>query len=179
MERFKLKTKTKVTNWDFVRTFRPPPHLNIGSGNIFSKETLNEGSIDYKYVSEKFLSTYAGGAPILGGRALGGPYKGGLFGGVNANANPAGLVTIKRIEKIMNCVIYDRFVNEFKRMIRKYPLKKTTSIMKHLFHGPNQTKPNLIYGSEDGLDIRFSNNGAYGQGVYFADNSAYSSSFAH
>jgi hypothetical protein len=78
---------------------------------------------------------------------------------------------IIKIEKITNCVIYDRFINEFKRMIRKYPNKKTTAIMKHLFHGPNQTKPELIYGSEDGLDIRFSNNGAYGQGVYFADNS--------
>ena len=51
--------------------------------------------------------------------------------------------------------------------------------MKHLFHGSNQTKPELIYGSEDGFDTRFSNNGAYGQGVYFADNSAYSANFAH
>ena len=64
-------------------------------------------------------------------------------------------------------------------MLRKYPNKKTTHIMKHLFHGSNQTKPEVIYGSEDGLDIRFSNNGAYGQGIYFADNSAYSSSFAY
>jgi hypothetical protein len=29
----------------------------------------------------------------------------------------------------------------------------------------------MIYGSEDGLDIRFSNAGAYGTGIYFANNS--------
>lgn len=51
--------------------------------------------------------------------------------------------------------------------------------MKHLFHGTNQTDPKLIYQSEDGLDIRFSNAGAYGTGVYFANNSAYSNSFTH
>lgn len=61
-----------------------------------------------------------------------------------------------------NCFVYDKFVNEFKRMLKKYPLKKTGEIMKHLFHGPNQTDPKLIYESEDGLDIRFANNGAYG-----------------
>jgi hypothetical protein len=36
----------------------------------------------------------------------------------------------------------------------------------------------LIYGSEDGLDIRFSNAGAYGNGIYFANNSQYSSNYA-
>ena len=52
-------------------------------------------------------------------------------------------------------------------------------MVKHLFHGTNSTDPVLIYGSEDGLDIRFSNSGAYGNGVYFADNSAYSAGYAH
>lgn len=51
--------------------------------------------------------------------------------------------------------------------------------MKHLFHGCNQTQPKLIYESEDGLDIRFANNGALGQGIYFANNSCYSNSYAH
>ena len=51
--------------------------------------------------------------------------------------------------------------------------------MKHLFHGSNQTDPNLIYASEDGLDIRFANAGAFGTGIYFANNSAYSHSFTH
>ena len=37
--------------------------------------------------------------------------------------------------------------------------------------------PKVIYESEEGLDIRFANFGAYGQGTYFADNSAYSHNF--
>jgi Poly(ADP-ribose) polymerase catalytic domain len=51
--------------------------------------------------------------------------------------------------------------------------------MKHLFHGSRGTDPHLIYGSEDGLDIRFSNAGAYGNGIYFANNSQYSSGYAY
>ena len=50
--------------------------------------------------------------------------------------------------------------------------------MKHLFHGSRGTDPKLIYGSEDGLDIRFSNAGAFGNGIYFANNSHYSSAYA-
>ena len=69
---------------------------------------------------------------------------------------------IIKIEKIVNCVVYEKFLNEFKRMLKKYPHKKVTDIMKHLFHGCKQTDPKLIYGSEDGLDIRFSNPGAFG-----------------
>ena len=51
--------------------------------------------------------------------------------------------------------------------------------MKHLFHGTRNTDPKLIYSSEDGLDIRFSSSGAFGQGIYFANNSAYSHTFTH
>jgi hypothetical protein len=51
--------------------------------------------------------------------------------------------------------------------------------MKHLFHGTNATDPKMVYASEDGLDIRFSNPGAYGNGIYFADNSAYSNTYGH
>jgi hypothetical protein len=70
-------------------------------------------------------------------------------------------------------------MNEFRRMLRKYPNLKITSMLKHLFHGTRDTNPKLIYGTEDGLDIRFSNPGAYGTGIYFADNSSYSHSYHH
>ncbi len=50
-------------------------------------------------------------------------------------------------------------------------------MLKHLFHGTRQTKPELIYSSEDGLDMRFSNSGMYGRGTYFADNSNYSHTY--
>mmetsp|Transcript_45696 Transcript_45696/g.33412 ORF Transcript_45696/g.33412 Transcript_45696/m.33412 type:complete len:174 (+) Transcript_45696:1474-1995(+) len=94
--------------------------------------------------------------------------------------NPAGMVqvVVQSVEKIYNCVIYDKFMNEFRRMLRKYPDWEIKRFMKHLFHGSSRTNPKLIYESEDGLDIRFSNAGAYGQGVYFANNSQYSSGYA-
>ena len=40
-----------------------------------------------------------------------------------------------KIEKIYNCVIYEKFMNEFKRMLRKYKDLKINDIVKHLFHG--------------------------------------------
>ena len=64
-------------------------------------------------------------------------------------------------------------------MLRKYPHKKLEDLMKCLFHGTRETNPKLIYSSEDGLDVRFSNAGAFGTGIYFADNSAYSHTYAH
>ena len=53
------------------------------------------------------------------------------------------------------------------------------SIVKHLFHGTRLTQPQIIYSGEDGLDIRYANNGgAYGPGIYFANNSNYSNTYA-
>ena len=132
------------------------------------------------------LAGGAFGAPAYGGPAFGAglfappPGRGkGKRGLVIPGGNAGGLPKIKKIEKLYNCVIYEKFINEFKRMIKKYPQKQVGDIMKHLFHGSNQTDPKLIYQSEDGLDIRFSNAGAYGNGIYFANNSAYSHSFTH
>jgi hypothetical protein len=51
--------------------------------------------------------------------------------------------------------------------------------MKHLFYGSSDTDPKLIYESENGLDIMFSKGGAYGKGIYLANNSAYSSNYAY
>jgi hypothetical protein len=76
-------------------------------------------------------------------------------------------------------VIYEKFINELRRMIRKYPNKNINEMCKHLFHGCGQTDPKIIYEGEDGLDIRFANAGAYGQGIYFANNSGYSLSYVH
>lgn len=104
---------------------------------------------------------------------VGNPF-GNPFGGA-----PGGNYRIIKIEKIYNCVIYEKFCNELRRMIRKYPQKNINDIVKHLFHGCRGTDPKIIYEGEDGLDIRFSNGGAYGQGIYFANNSGYSINYAH
>ena len=49
--------------------------------------------------------------------------------------------------------------------------------MKLLFHGTKQTEPEKIYSGEYGLDNRFSREGMYGNGIYFANNSKYSNMY--
>ncbi len=51
-------------------------------------------------------------------------YYGGIGGGGAGGIIGGGRVPqITKIEKIFNCVIYDKFINEFKRMLKKYPQK--------------------------------------------------------
>jgi len=146
-----LKLKEKQTRWDFLSPFKPPAELAIEKGKIFKIEPLNQSSPDYEYVSKLFMSTLGGppaaGAnnpampqpyikvpnkgikpaypigknpvrppPAMvppGGVLFAGPANNGLVG--------AGNTKITKIEKIFNCVIYEKFINEFKRMLRKYP----------------------------------------------------------
>jgi hypothetical protein len=64
-------------------------------------------------------------------------------------------------------------------MLKKYKDFPINKIVKHLFHGTRSTDPSLIYKSESGLDMRFSNSGMYGKGIYFAENSSYSDAYAY
>ena len=138
---------------------------------------MQENTYEYEFVSNLFNSSINGVVNdpsyfgIRGKKIK--PGFGGYLGGGLMNAQ------IIRVEKIFNCMVYDKFINEFKRMLKKYQNKTTNDIMKHLFHGCNQVDPKLIYSSEDGLDIRFANAGAFGQAIYFANNSGYSHSFTH
>jgi hypothetical protein len=52
-------------------------------------------------------------------------------------------------------------------------------LVKHLFHGTKDNEPSKIYSSEEGLDLRYSNDGLNGYGIYFADNAKYSDDYAH
>jgi hypothetical protein len=47
-----------------------------------------------------------------------------------------------------------------------------------LFHGSKSTKPDKIYESEEGFDIRFSQGGMWGYANYFAVNASYSNEYA-
>ena len=69
-------------------------------------------------------------------------------------------------------------MTEFKLLCTKYKEKSLTQMVKLLFHGARAVPPNQIYESETGLDARFSRDGAYGQGIYFADNADYSHTYA-
>jgi len=48
-----------------------------------------------------------------------------------------------------------------------------------LYHGSSSTPPEWIYKSEEGFDMRFSAQGMWGQAVYFAAKSSYSSNYSY
>jgi hypothetical protein len=78
-------------------------------------------------------------------------------------------VEIKKIEKIYNPTLYERFLLEFKFMLKKHPNKEASDIVQHLFHGTDLTMPSKIYDSEFGLDPRYAKESSrYGLGAYFS-----------
>ena len=85
-----------------------------------------------------------------------------------------------KVQKIYNMYNHERVASEFKRLSAiKHKEKAPLDLAKHLFHGPSSNNPSGVYGSEDGLDMRHSNNGLNGYGIYFADSSHYSHKYAH
>ena len=50
----KVKRREEVRRWDFLRTFKPPEHLSIESGQIWATEQIFPGSPDYDYVAQNF-----------------------------------------------------------------------------------------------------------------------------
>ena len=86
---------------------------------------------------------------------------------------------IVSIEKIFNCVLYEKFLIEFKLMLNKYKDIPINKILKHLFLGTSKTDPSMVYKSESGLDMKFSTIGMYGKAIYFAEHSSYSDHFAY
>ena len=73
-----------------------------------------------------------------------------------------------------------RFLNELKIVKQKNKNKPLSELIRILFHGTRETPPEQIAMSESGLNINYANtNGVYGNGIYFADNAAYSQTYAH
>jgi hypothetical protein len=60
MKKLGVKRSEEVRRWDFLKTFKPPENLSIESGQIWSTEVLNPGSIEYDYVARCFTSTFYG-----------------------------------------------------------------------------------------------------------------------
>ena len=193
MRRYPVEKMERISRWDFLSALKPPAELSLEAGKIWSRVRLQPGTPDFDFVAAKFTSTFNGkqgrrgfapGAnsfmnPVLPNFGLINNF--GAGGGFNMMGAPLAVGTgqIVKIEKIHNVVLYEKFMNEFQRMLRKYPHMLIEDMMKHLFHGTRATGPEQIYSTEDGLDIRFSNSGMFGQGIYFADTSQYSHSYHH
>ena len=93
-----------------------------------------------------------------------------LFQGTLPNA------VIERVERIQNKLLWQRYLDCAKRSIEYGDAHLGEKL---LFHGTRSNNPKEIYGGDASFDIRFSNNGLWGQGNYFAVNASYSNNYAH
>ena len=99
---------------------------------------------------------------------------------VHGHGFVGGQPKINSILKLENKTVQANFMNELKKQFDKYQDKKPSQLIKLMFHGSGHgAPPKQIYESEEGLDIRFARAGMYGTGIYFADNSQYSHSYAY
>jgi HEPN domain-containing protein len=86
-------------------------------------------------------------------------------------------VKIHCIERIQNRELWTKYKDRRREIERDADLRIVDEIM--LFHGTRGTCPEMIYGSETGFDMRFSHDGLWGYGNYFAVNAKYSLHFAY
>ena len=91
-------------------------------------------------------------------------------------AEPGFHVQIKKIERIQNRWLWDRYSESRKRISAK---NDGVINEKKLFHGTKSTPPKKIYASEQGFDNRFASSGLWGEGSYFAVRASYSNNYAH
>ncbi len=72
-----------------------------------------------------------------------------------------------------------KFLTEIELSCEKYKSKSLNELVKLLFHGTKSFTPKEIYEGNQGLDMRFSRPGLFGQGIYFADTPNYSNTYAY
>lgn len=145
---------------------RLPDFIKKHDGELAFNVQLQPSSLEYKFVAGRFLNK-----------------KGTQFPKITLAKGLAFNPEIVEISKIYNPYLYKKFEGEALRMIAKN-LKKPTrpgvppltysQTFRFLFHGTRKTDPQIIYNSEDGLDFRHSKEGLMGQGIYFAEDPAYS-----
>ena len=79
------------------------------------------------------------------------------------------------IHRIQNKLLWRKYHDCSKRM-----LEFNGALQEHLlFHGTSATDPEKIYAGDASFDMRFSRNGLWGRGNYFAVNASYSNSYAY
>ena len=83
---------------------------------------------------------------------------------------------IERLERIQNKLLWQKYMDCAKRMIQ-YNNGRLGEVT--LFHGTRTDDPKLIYEGDSSFDMRYSQNGMWGQGNYFATNASYSDGYSH
>ncbi|CDW87149.1 poly adp-ribose polymerase member 14-like protein [Stylonychia lemnae] len=155
---YSFKQEKNQFQWNVIETFKFPKNYNDGKYQKVNEftytEILNRESFEFKYVAFKFLLSKTGRDPRL-------------------NEIQS---AVDKMYKEIDQVNLGQVV-EIKKILDKQT--QVLSLLKHLFHGSRKNDPQNILSFENGLDMRYSNNGAHGIGLYFADNSQYSLNYAY
>ena len=82
---------------------------------------------------------------------------------------------VKHIHRIQNRVLWRKYLDKSKEMS---DFGGGTLNEGFLFHGSRKNDPELIYRGDASFDMRFSSDGLWGHGNYFAVNASYSDGFS-
>ena len=83
---------------------------------------------------------------------------------------------VKKIHRIQNRVLWRKYLDKSREM---KDFGGGVLNEKLLFHGSRENKPELICKGDASFDMRFSKDGLWGRGNYFAVNASYSNGFAY
>ena len=84
-------------------------------------------------------------------------------------------VKILKVQRVQNKRVWEKYIHCV-QMLQK--IAPPILGEKLLFHGTSQNDPKKIYQGAEGFDMRFSRDGVWGRGNYFAVNASYSDSYA-
>ena len=84
---------------------------------------------------------------------------------------------VYHIQRIQNKLLWRKYLNKKKQLEDDHTLQNSGEKM--LYHGTRSTAPKQIYEGDSGFDMRYSSDGLWGRGNYFAVNSAYSVGYSH
>ena len=82
---------------------------------------------------------------------------------------------VRMLQRIQNRWLWEKYFSAKARMEEA----KGKINEKNLFHGTRGVAPDKIHRSEHGFDFRFSRQGMWGTGTYFAVNASYSDAYAY
>lgn len=84
--------------------------------------------------------------------------------------------SISSIHRIQNQHLWRRYFME-----RQFVKQKNGGVSNEIemFHGTRNTNPEVIFRGEEGFDMRYSNQGRWGVGIYFASDASYSVHYAY
>ena len=90
-------------------------------------------------------------------------------------SNPS--ARVYHIQRIQNKLLWKKYLNKKKQLEDDHTLQNSGEKM--LYHGTRGRAPEQIYEGDSGFDIRYSRDGLWGRGNYFAVKSVYSLDYSH